>query len=41
MVKETLVEAGQMLLLNDDNGALRDDLAVWLRVLNGGEKGEG
>ena len=39
MVKDTVVEAGQnLLLLTDDNGAFRDKLAVWLRALDGGEK---
>lgn len=35
MVKEILVEGGTPLLpLDDDNGQLRDALAVWLRALN-------
>lgn len=41
MVKENLVEAAQYKLLNDDNGALRDKLSVWMRALNEGTKDEG
>ena len=35
MVKETLEEGGTIRIpLDDDNGAFRDELAVWLRALN-------
>lgn len=38
MVRETLVETGQMLLLNEDNGAFRDKLSQWMRALDAKKK---